>query len=88
MLQFQMLAYRRRTESDEVSYGALFLILVNEYSDAAMKEALTRLLSLFAQKVSENFSIPLDSIMAMVDEFIEALPHDIKHCLIEEKKTA
>lgn len=88
MLQFQMLAYRRRTESDEVSYGALFLFLVNEFSDAAMKEALTRLLSLFAQKVSENFSIPLDSIMAMVDEFIAALPNDIKHCLIKEEKTA
>lgn len=88
MLQFQMLAYRRRTESDEVSYGALFLILVNEFSDAAMKEALTRLLSLFAQKVSESFSIPLDSIMAMVDEFIAALPHDIKHCLIKKEKVA
>ena len=88
MLQFQMLAYRKRTESDVVSYGALFLILVNEFSDAAMKEALTRLLSMFAQKVSESFSIPLDSIMTMVDEFISALPHDIKHCLIKEENVA
>lgn len=88
MLQFQMLAYRRRTESDIVSYGALFLVLAEEFSDAAMKESFARLLTLFAKKVADEFSISLDSIMAMVDEFLAALPRDIKSCLIEEHKTA
>ena len=88
MLQFQMLAYRKRTESDVMSYGALFLILVEEFSDSAMKEALARLLSLFAHKVAEAFSIPVDSIMTMVDEFIAALPSDIKQCLMKEDDAA
>ena len=88
MLQFQMLAYRKRTESDVVSYGSLFLMLVEEFSDAAMKEALQRLLSMFARKVAEAYAIPVDSIMAMVDEFIAALPSDIKQCLMKEDDAA
>ena len=88
MLQFQMLAYRKRTESDEVSYGTLFLFLVEEFSDATMKEALSKLLSMFAEKVAKAFSIPADSILAMVDEFMATLPNDIKRCLIKEEKVA
>lgn len=88
MLQFQMLAYRKRTESDVLSYGALFLVLVEEFSDSAMKEALQRLLTMFAHKVADTFSIPVDSIMALVDEFIGALPPDIKNCLIYDKKVS
>lgn len=88
MLQLQMLAYRRRLESDAVSYGALFLILIEEFSDSAMREALARLLSMFAGKIAKEFSIPMDSIMAMVDEFIKALPCDIKSCLKKENAAA
>lgn len=88
MLQLQMLAYRKRTETDEVSYGALFLLLVEEYSDASMKEALSKLLSMFAQKVAAAFSIPADAIMKMVDEFIASLPSDIRNCLIKEDSVA
>lgn len=88
MLQFQMLAYRKRTESDEVSYGTLFLFLVEEFSDATMKQALSKLLSMFAEKVAKAFSIPADSILAMVDEFMATLPNDIKRCLIKEEKVA
>ena len=88
MLQLQMLAYRRRMESDAVSYGALFLILIEEFSDSAMREALARLLSMFAEKIAKEFSIPMDSIMAMVDEFIKALPCDIKSCLKKENAAA
>ena len=73
---------------DVVSYGSLFLMLVEEFSDAAMKEALQRLLSMFARKVAETYAIPVDSIMAMVDEFIAALPSDIKQCLMKEDDAA
>ncbi len=66
----------------------LFLFLVEEFSDAAMREALSYLLSMFAEKVAKVFSIPVDSILAMVDEFMAALPNDIKRCLIKEEKVA
>jgi len=46
-------------------------------SDSAMKEALRRLLPMFAREVAGTFSIPIGcSIMAMIDEFVAALPAD------------
>jgi len=42
-----------------------------------MKEALQRLLPMLARKVAGTFSIPIGSIMAMIDEFVAALPADI-----------
>jgi hypothetical protein len=38
--------------------------------------------------VAETYAIPVDSIMAMVDEFIAALPSDIKQCLMREDDAA
>ena len=87
MLQFQMLAYIKRMENDEASFGELFLLLVEEVTDEAFYAALSAILSIFATKVSEKFSIPEEKMKEMLDEFLSALPSDIKRFLIQEKKT-
>lgn len=85
MLQFQMLAYIRRMENDEASFGELFLLLVEEVTDEAFYAALSAILSIFASKVSEKFSIPEEKMKAMLDEFLSALPSDIKRFLNQGK---
>ena len=87
MLQFQMLAYIKRMENDEASFGELFLLLVEEVTDETFYAALSAILSIFATKVSEKFSIPEEKMKEMLDEFLSALPSDIKRFLIQEKKT-
>ena len=53
MSQFQMLAYIRWMENDEASFVELFLLLVEEVTDEAFYVALSTILSIFANKVSE-----------------------------------
>ena len=74
-------------ENDEASFGELFLLLVEEVTDEAFYAALSAILSIFATKVSEKFSIPEEKMKEMLDEFLSALPSDIKRFLIQEKKT-
>lgn len=87
MLQFQMLAYIRRIENDEASFGELFLLLVEEITDEAFMAALSAILSIFADKVGERFSIPEDKMKAMLDEFLSALPSDIKRFLMKGEES-
>ena len=85
MLQFQMLAYIRRKENDEAGFGELFLMLVEEVTDEAMLAALSAILSIFSLKVCERFMIPEEKMKAMLDEFLSALPSDIKKILIKNE---
>ncbi|MCI7606692.1 MAG: hypothetical protein MSS69_08050, partial [Spirochaetales bacterium] len=62
-------------------------LLVEEVTDEAFYAALSAILSIFATKVSEKFSIPEEKMKEMLDEFLSALPSDIKRFLIQEKKT-
>ena len=72
-------------ENDEASFGELFLLLVEEVTDEAFYTVLSAILSIFASKVSEKFSIPEEKMKAMLDEFLSALPSDIKRFLNQEK---
>jgi len=82
MIQYQMIAYQKRMNSDEASYGKLFEILVEEVSTEAMLKALENLLSMFAEEVVKEFGLPKEKIEQMVQEFMSCLNPDIKEKLL------
>lgn len=82
MIQLQMIAFERRMNSDEVSYGALFRLLLEEVTAEAMLRALETLLAMFASEVASQWSIPQDHLKQMVDRFLNNLPEELKKSLL------
>lgn len=85
MLQFQMLSYSKRLNSDEASYGELFLCLLEEVQDTAFLNMFEMLLLEFCNHLAEHCHLPLDVLLVQVDSFMKNLPEFIQRCL---QKTA
>ena len=80
MLQFQMLSYTKRLNSDEASYGELFLCLLEEVQDAAFLNMFEMLLLEFCNHLAEHCHLPMDVLLKQMDSFMKNLPEVIQRC--------
>lgn len=83
MIQLMMLSYERRMTSDEASYGTLFLLLVEEFTDAAFMETFTILLTRFCDNLIERNYLPKDILLNELKKFLEELPNMMRKCFKE-----
>lgn len=81
MFQYSMMSCLNRQNSDEISYGELFYRLLEEVQDSALFNALTMMLSLFVETISEDFKISIEELNKSMNKFIKNLPQRLKICL-------
>ncbi len=79
-LRYLFLAVGVREDSDLRTSGPLFCLVADELADISFTAAFEKL-QLFLQKLLEGFIARKEEICALVADFLESLPADIKHFL-------
>ena len=79
-MRYMFLAVGVREDSDLRSTGPLFCLVADEIADISFTAAFEKL-QLFLEKLLEGFNAQKEEIHAIVAEFLESLPADMKHFL-------
>jgi len=81
MVQFALLSWLNRKQSDEVGFGELFHQLLEEVQDLALVNAIELVLSWFIQTIASEYSLSLDKLNETLNRFLRQLPEMLKsHC--------
>ncbi len=73
-VQYMMLSYLRRINTDERTIGELFLYMIEEIRDSSFEYAFTLLLYMFIDRVCESNPALQEQLFKLAEAFIDDLP--------------
>jgi hypothetical protein len=79
--RYMMLALDKRLEEDSRSFGELFYDICDEMPDITCAKALLLLMDTFLNIVAEKYFLADDEVECLLEEFMNALPIQLKNCL-------